>query len=56
MGAEAMSPVQVKRWTREDHDRMIDAGIFTPGERVELIDGEIIERSIITRQTNTCRP
>lgn len=40
-----MSPVQVKRWTREDYDRMIDAGIFAPGERVELIDGEIIEMS-----------
>jgi Uma2 family endonuclease len=40
-----MSPVQTKRWTREEHDKMIDAGIFAPGERVELIDGEIIERS-----------
>ena len=40
-----MSPVQLKRWTREDYDKMIEAGIFTPGERVELIDGEIIEMS-----------
>jgi Uma2 family endonuclease len=40
-----MSPVQVKRWTREAYDRMIVAGIFAPGERVELIDGEIIEMS-----------
>jgi Uma2 family endonuclease len=40
-----MSPVQVKRWTREDNDRMIDAGIFAPGERVELLDGEIIDIS-----------
>jgi Uma2 family endonuclease len=40
-----MNPVQMKRWTREDYDRMIDAGIFAPGERVELIDGEIIEMS-----------
>jgi Uma2 family endonuclease len=40
-----MSPVQLKRWTREDYDKMIEAGIFAPGERVELIDGEIIEMS-----------
>lgn len=40
-----MSTVQVKRWTREDYDRMIDAGIFAPGERVELIDGEILAMS-----------
>jgi Uma2 family endonuclease len=40
-----MSPVQLKRWSREDYDKMIDAGIFAPGDRVELIDGEIIEVS-----------
>jgi Uma2 family endonuclease len=31
-----------KRWSRAEYDRMIDAGIFEPGQRVELIDGEII--------------
>jgi Uma2 family endonuclease len=40
-----MTTVQVKRWSREDYDRMIEAGIFAPGERVELIDGEILEMS-----------
>jgi hypothetical protein len=40
-----MSTVQVKRWSREDYERMIEAGIFAPGERVELIDGEILEMS-----------
>ncbi|HXH13180.1 MAG TPA: Uma2 family endonuclease [Alphaproteobacteria bacterium] len=40
-----MSTVQLKRWSREDYDRMIEAGIFAPGERVELIDGEIVEMS-----------
>jgi hypothetical protein len=27
-GGGAMSTIQVKRWTREEYDRMIDAGIF----------------------------
>jgi Uma2 family endonuclease len=40
-----MSTVQMKRWTREEYDKMIDAGIFAPGERVELIDGEILAMS-----------
>jgi Uma2 family endonuclease len=40
-----MSTVQMKRWTREEYDRMIEAGIFAPGERVELLDGEILAMS-----------
>jgi hypothetical protein len=40
-----MSAVQMKRWTREGYDRMIEAGIFAPGERVELLDGEILATS-----------
>ena len=40
-----MSTVQMKRWTREEYDRMIEAGIFAPGERVELLDGEILATS-----------
>jgi Uma2 family endonuclease len=40
-----MTTVQMKRWTRGDYDRMIEAGIFAPGERVELIDGEILAMS-----------
>ncbi len=40
-----MSTVQVHRWTRQAYDRMVEAGVFSPGERVELIDGEILEMS-----------
>ncbi|HRD75795.1 MAG TPA: Uma2 family endonuclease [Hyphomicrobiaceae bacterium] len=29
-------------WTHHELDRMSEAGLFAPGERVELIDGEII--------------
>lgn len=31
------------RITRERYDQMIDAGIFGEGDRVELLDGEIVE-------------
>lgn len=30
------------RWSRETYDRAVEAGIFGPGDRVELIDGEIL--------------
>ena len=30
------------RWSREIYDRAVQAGIFGPGDRVELIDGEIL--------------
>ena len=37
-----MSAVQARRWTRQEYDRMIEAGVLTPEDRVELIDGEIL--------------
>jgi Uma2 family endonuclease len=41
------SPITVglplKRWTVDDYHRMIAAGILTPEDRVELLDGQIIE-------------
>lgn len=39
---EQMGTVQVRRWTRREYDQMVGAGIFPPGERAELIDGEIV--------------
>jgi Uma2 family endonuclease len=37
-----MSAVQLRRWTRDEYDRMIDAGVLTENDRVELIEGEIV--------------
>ena len=38
------------RFTRDDYHRMANAGVFRPGVRVELIDGEIIEMHPIGRR------
>ena len=35
--------IRLHLWTREEYDRMVEAGVFPPGSRVQLIDGEIIE-------------
>jgi Uma2 family endonuclease len=42
-------PVSVKHWafTVDDYMRMLDAGILTEDDPIELIDGEIIEMSPI---------
>ena len=38
-----MKAIEMRRWTREEYDKMIAAGMFAPGERVELVDGEILQ-------------
>lgn len=35
-----VSAVQLKRWSRDEYDRMIDAVVFASDERVELLEGE----------------
>src|SRR5213593_4412381 len=37
-----MEALQVRRWTRQEYDRMVEAGVLAPGERAELIDGEVL--------------
>lgn len=38
----AVSHTLLRQWTREEYLKMAEAGVFAPGERVELIEGEII--------------
>jgi Uma2 family endonuclease len=35
-------PARLRRWTRAEYDRLIEAGIFRPGERVELLGGDLM--------------
>jgi Uma2 family endonuclease len=38
----AAPPIRTKRWTRIEYDRLIECGFFQPGDRIELIGGELI--------------
>lgn len=38
-----MVAVQLRRWTREEYERLVEIGVLRPDERVELIEGEIVE-------------
>ena len=31
-----------RRWTRVEYDRLIDAGVFQPGEPIELLGGLLV--------------
>ena len=37
------APVEARRWTRDQYERMVRAGVLTPEDKVELIDGEILQ-------------
>jgi Uma2 family endonuclease len=34
--------VHTRRWTRAEFDRLIDIGVFSPDERLELLGGELV--------------
>jgi Uma2 family endonuclease len=37
-----VSAVSLKRWTRDEYDRLVASGILSPEERVELLEGDIV--------------
>ncbi len=38
-----MLPTKAKVWTVDDYHRMVEAGILTGSDRVELLEGQIVE-------------
>ena len=41
-----MSPssIRTKRWTRQEYERLIELGAFRPGDRLELVGGQVMVR------------
>ena len=42
MGPTTTPPARIRLWTRFEYERLIDLGVFQPGERLELIDGLLL--------------
>jgi Uma2 family endonuclease len=38
------TPARTKRWSRLEYERLVDLGAFQPGDRVELVAGELLVR------------
>ena len=45
MSTPAPESVETHRWTRQQYEQMVDAGVLTTEDRVELIDGQIVPMS-----------
>ena len=43
--ASALLPgAKTRRWTRVEYERLVELGVFQPGERLELLDGQLVVR------------
>jgi Uma2 family endonuclease len=40
----ATASVRTRRWSRTEYERLVELGIFKPGERLELLDGLLVVR------------
>ena len=38
----ATYPTRLRKWTRAEYERLIEIGVFRPGEPVELLGGELM--------------
>jgi Uma2 family endonuclease len=45
MQTSSLESVGIHRWTRAQYDQMVDVGVLTTDDRVELIDGYIVPMS-----------
>jgi Uma2 family endonuclease len=44
MTATVVPEPRTRRWTRVEYERLVDLGVFQPGERLELLDGALVVR------------
>ena len=44
MASTVIPPPRTRRWTRVEYERLIELGVFQPGERLELLDGLLVVR------------
>jgi Uma2 family endonuclease len=42
MTSTIVPPSLTRRWTRVEYERLVELGVFRPGERLELLDGALI--------------
>ena len=42
MSSTIVPPSLTRRWTRVEYERLVELGVFRPGERLELIDGALV--------------
>jgi Uma2 family endonuclease len=40
----ATQVVRTRRWSRREYERLVELGVFKPGERLELLDGVLVVR------------
>jgi Uma2 family endonuclease len=44
MASTVAPPPGIRRWARVEYERLVELGVFMPGERLELIDGLLVVR------------
>jgi Uma2 family endonuclease len=44
MASTVLPSPRTRRWTRVEYERLIELGVFQPGERLELLDGLLVVR------------
>src|SRR5689334_5726551 len=44
MASTVIPPPRTRRWTRVEYERLVELGVFQPGERLELLDGLLVVR------------
>ncbi len=44
MASAIVPPPRTRRWSRCEYERLVELGVFQPGERLELLDGLLVVR------------